>query len=117
VREESHLDDMRAAIRGDFDRLAKRRGGQDLMQEAVVEDRQAEELPEDRATETPAEVTQADEAHPRSEAVSEQETPVQEAHAPAEPEAPTVSEDPGQPEEPEELVEPRRGLLARLLGL
>jgi hypothetical protein len=32
VREESHLDDMRAAIRGDFDRLAKRRGGQELMQ-------------------------------------------------------------------------------------
>jgi len=32
VREESHLDDMRAAIRGDFDRLAQRRGGQELMQ-------------------------------------------------------------------------------------
>jgi hypothetical protein len=32
VREESHLDDMRAAIRGDFDRLARRRGGQELMQ-------------------------------------------------------------------------------------
>jgi hypothetical protein len=32
VREESHLDDMRAAIRGDFDRLAARRGGQELMQ-------------------------------------------------------------------------------------
>lgn len=26
MREESHLDDMRAAIRGDFERLAKRRG-------------------------------------------------------------------------------------------
>ena len=32
MREESHLDDMRAAIRGDFDRLAQRRGGQELMQ-------------------------------------------------------------------------------------
>ncbi len=32
MREESHLDDMRAAIRGDFDRLAERRGGQELMQ-------------------------------------------------------------------------------------
>ena len=32
MREESHLDDMRAAIRGDFDRLAQRRGSQELMQ-------------------------------------------------------------------------------------
>ncbi len=29
--EESHLDDMRSAIRGDFDRLAERRGEQQLM--------------------------------------------------------------------------------------
>ena len=33
MREESHLDDMRAAIRGDFERLAQRRGTQELMQE------------------------------------------------------------------------------------
>jgi len=33
VREESHLDDMRTAIRGDFERLAERRGGQELMRE------------------------------------------------------------------------------------
>lgn len=31
VREESHLDDMRAALRGDFERLAERRGAQELM--------------------------------------------------------------------------------------
>lgn len=31
VREESHLDDMRSAIRGDFERLAERRGEQELM--------------------------------------------------------------------------------------
>lgn len=31
VREESHLDDMRAAIRGDFERLEERRGEQELM--------------------------------------------------------------------------------------
>ena len=31
MREESHLDDMRSAIRGDFDRLAERRGDQQLM--------------------------------------------------------------------------------------
>ncbi len=31
VPEKSHLDDMRTAIRGDFERLAERRGGQELM--------------------------------------------------------------------------------------
>jgi hypothetical protein len=31
VREESQLDDMRDAIRGDFERLAARRGEQELM--------------------------------------------------------------------------------------
>jgi hypothetical protein len=31
VREESHLDEMRDAIRGDFERLAARRGEQELM--------------------------------------------------------------------------------------
>lgn len=31
MREESHLDDMRSAIRGDFERLAERRGDQELM--------------------------------------------------------------------------------------
>lgn len=31
MREESHLDDMRSAIRGDFERLAERRGEQQLM--------------------------------------------------------------------------------------
>jgi hypothetical protein len=35
VREESHLDEMRSAIRGDFQRLAERRGEQELMR--VVE--------------------------------------------------------------------------------
>jgi hypothetical protein len=31
VREESHLDEMRSAIRGDFERLAERRGEQELL--------------------------------------------------------------------------------------
>lgn len=30
--EESHLDEMRAAIRGDFERLERRLGAQELMQ-------------------------------------------------------------------------------------
>lgn len=35
MREESQLDDMRAAIRGDFERLAERRGEQELMRVAA----------------------------------------------------------------------------------
>ena len=49
MREESHLDEMRTAIRGDFERLAERRGEQDLMRvadeaspEASVEAHEAE---------------------------------------------------------------------------
>jgi hypothetical protein len=37
VREESHLDDMRSAIRGDFERLAERRGDQELMKVTDVD--------------------------------------------------------------------------------
>jgi hypothetical protein len=37
VREESQLDDMRYAIRGDFARLAERRGEQELMRVPVDE--------------------------------------------------------------------------------
>lgn len=35
MREKSHLDDMRSAIRGDFARLAERRGEQELMRIAA----------------------------------------------------------------------------------
>jgi hypothetical protein len=34
VGEESHVDAMRAAIRGDFERLERRRGAQELMRVA-----------------------------------------------------------------------------------
>jgi hypothetical protein len=37
VREESHVEAMRAAIRGDFERLERRRGAQELMRVAVRE--------------------------------------------------------------------------------
>lgn len=40
--EESHLDEMRSAIRGDFERLAERRGEQDLMH---VSEREASVAP------------------------------------------------------------------------
>jgi hypothetical protein len=49
VREESHLDDMRAAIRGDFERLEERRGEQELM-------RVADEEPDAREPEQEADV-------------------------------------------------------------
>ena len=46
MREESHLEDMRSAIRGDFERLAERRGEQELMrvpeEEPEVSEPQAE---------------------------------------------------------------------------
>jgi hypothetical protein len=45
MREESHLDDMRSAIRGDFERLAERRGGQELMSVPVEADRDRERDP------------------------------------------------------------------------
>jgi hypothetical protein len=46
VREESHLDDMRAAIRGDFERLEERRGEQELMRPARKREGEDETLPE-----------------------------------------------------------------------
>ena len=57
MREESQLDDMRSAIRGDFERLAERRGEQELMRVAVDE-------PDTLAAEAPAIVE--DEAPRRS---------------------------------------------------
>lgn len=49
MREESHLDDMRAAIRGDFERLAQRRGAQELMQEQDPEPEPADVEPPEAA--------------------------------------------------------------------
>jgi len=43
VREESQLEEMRSAIRGDFERLAERRGDQELMRVSEPDaDRQPE---------------------------------------------------------------------------
>lgn len=55
VREESQLEDMRSAIRGDFARLAQRRGDQELMRvepdlEVGDPETAAEEPPEDPAS-------------------------------------------------------------------
>jgi hypothetical protein len=63
VGEESHLEEMRSAIRGDFARLAERRGEQELMRVSV------EELEPEPATAelSPAEVEEPEpEEAPRS---------------------------------------------------
>ena len=57
MREESQLDDMRSAIRGDFERLAERRGEQELM-------RVSEDEPDGLEAEVPA--SAEDEAPRRS---------------------------------------------------
>jgi hypothetical protein len=104
VREESHLDDMRAAIRGDFERLARRRGGQELMQDVpdeVEPEREAEEEPVQPVAHEPQET----EPEVTSEPV---ETP--------EPE--TLEPVPGAADEEEASEPPRRkGFFARLLDL
>ena len=61
MREESHLDDMRAAIRGDFERLEERRGEQELMRPA---ERKVE-------TEAPPEVESQGEAEQAGEPIDE----------------------------------------------
>ena len=42
MREESQLDEMRTAIRGDFERLAERRGEQELMRVSERDPRELE---------------------------------------------------------------------------
>ena len=101
MREESHLDDMRSAIRGDFERLAERRGGQELM-------RPREEPPEPDSEPVAMDELPASEpvAEPAEEAVRHHPLPLVEEQAPAEP----------APEEPAPEEPPRRSWLDRLLG-
>ena len=47
MREESHLDDMRSAIRGDFERLAERRGDQQLLRVSEVEEAESTSAADD----------------------------------------------------------------------
>lgn len=113
MREESHLDDMRAAIRGDFERLAERRGGQELMSPP----------PEDAGPGEPDDFT---EPSPPPEAPAPAAVPVAaktpledaaETEAVPEPEEEPVHE-PKPAEAPVEapVEAPRRSWLARLLG-
>ncbi len=54
MREESHLDDMRDAIRGDFERLAERRGEQELLRVVDPESDEPERLDEQEPGRDPA---------------------------------------------------------------
>jgi hypothetical protein len=114
VREESHLDDMRAAIRGDFHRLAERRGGQELMREP---EHQALPEPDEPAAPESALLDTAP-----APALLEAEPP-EEPVAAAEPEPvetgpeDEIREAGGPQEEAAEDEAPRpRGFLDRLLG-
>ena len=62
MREESHLDEMRNAIRGDFERLAERRGEQELM-------RMSEPEPSAEPSDPPEPAEQLEEHPDQAEAV------------------------------------------------
>jgi hypothetical protein len=129
VREESHLEDMRDAIRGDFERLAKRRGSQELMRssENVVEHEPDVPVPAQEPEPIP-------EPEPSPEPVREPEPVPEPGPEPApvpppEPEpVPDPVPEPGPDPVPDpvpdplpddEVVsseEPRRSFLDRLLG-
>ena len=79
MREESRLDEMRTAIRGDFERLAERRGEQDLMRvadeaspEASVEAHEPETASEAPEAEPEAQPEPEPEAQPEAEGEPEQ---------------------------------------------
>jgi hypothetical protein len=75
MREESHLDEMRTAIRGDFERLAERRGEQDLMRvadEASVEAHEPEMASEAPEAEPEGQPEPEPEAQPEVEGEPEQ---------------------------------------------
>jgi hypothetical protein len=104
VREESHLEDMRSAIRGDFERLAERRGEQVLMR---VDEAPSEPQPE---ADEPDEPETEDALDQQPEAAPDPDPEPDGHHE-------LVAEDglERQPE-PEEGAEPRRSWLARFLS-
>jgi hypothetical protein len=115
VREESHLDDMRAAIRGDFERLRDRIGEQALLVPEVAgepEAPRAEEPPAPPELPTP-EPPPAPLPEPIPEPAPE---PEPEPEAVAEPEPEPVAEPEPVPEpEPDEPAR-ERSWIDRLLG-
>ena len=87
MREESQLDEMRAAIRGDFERLERRRGAQELMHVA-------EPVPDDE---------------PDGTVVHERDEPELERRG-------GDTEPTGEDPDPAPAEQPARSWLARLLG-
>ena len=122
MREESHLDDMRSAIRGDFERLAERRGGQELM--SVAPETAQPDAASEEPVPDPAEPTGLEAANDVPAAEPEQPSEEREAPPPAadEPVAEDDAEpEPAEAEEEAELAEEpgapaRRSWLDRLLG-
>jgi hypothetical protein len=120
VREKSHIDDMRSAIRGDFERLAKRRGGQELMREPV-EDEPDVPVHEDLAESTNVVPIEHDpvseDAVPVEADVAAGTAPSDEHLEAAGPTEPASDEPPGDEDVREEEPEPaKRSWLARLFG-
>jgi outer membrane biosynthesis protein TonB len=108
VREESHLDDMRAAIRGDFERLQERLGEQELMR--------LDETPVPEPQEAEAVVPEA-EPEPASEPDYDPSPPDVVQDAPAtEPEPRGEAAEIGAPEPAAQAEEDGRSWLDRLLG-
>ena len=104
MNEESQLDAMRAAIRGDFERLAERRGEQELMQ--LSEDAKPEPEP------TPEPEPEPVPAPPPARLPEPEPTPEPQPELQREPEPEPTSE----PEPEHDEPAPRRSWVDRLLG-
>jgi hypothetical protein len=122
VREESHLDDMRRAIRGDFERLQERRGEQELMrvsENGDAEEHPVAEAPSPEPNPEPPPVPDPESEHePVPEPVPEPESerePVPEPVPEPEP-APEPESVPAPEPESEAEEAPRRSWIDRLLG-
>jgi hypothetical protein len=109
VREKSHIDDMRSAIRGDFERLAERRGGQELMREPQ------EQPPAHPPGEPEPPVTHETEQTESEELVTIRDEEPLELGQEFATDEPRVDELPETPP-PAEDEPPRRSWLDRLLG-
>lgn len=126
MREESHLDDMRTAIRGDFDRLAERRGGQELMRAPAEEPEPPTETAPEAKPDALPEPEPAGDAEPAAEPPQPREPPTETAPVSKpdslpEPELagdaePAAEPLPQPPEEPLAEEPPHRSWLDRLLG-
>ena len=101
MREESHLDEMRTAIRGDFERLKERRGEQELMR--VVADASPPEAEEPEPEPEPDTAPVADVGPPEAVVLEVEPTPPPETEVDSEP-------------SPVDEPEPKRSWLQRFLS-